>query len=678
MMTKGSYTGAGKVWSGDIEPVSTDLLQALGAFTALTRWTGGGEIEFVEEIIPTSPSGVGRWAIDFNPRFPAWIFASSYAGCNLPALLLQHAQQALTDPKAVWSHPSLGGDPAGEHAAAAANRASFVRTLVETPIVHIEHCRYLPGTAVTAQYRVAATSGKLAAGIPLHPNVKFPVLPQACVDSLGPKKASQKAKTQLAGASRQVQYVAEDLQRLIHAVVSRLAANPAMIEHSPRYVLNIDSVDTLLKRNKGILETAIAGTNAKLAAAGAFAQDGGSRGPLQLQMCLSVKTQPNTDVVRAAYNNGYLAECIDMAEVYHSVEDSGFPFERVVLTGPGKWWDRLSPAQRAAQFQYEGPRKLHAVFADSLADLRTIAARLLDPTDVLDAEVIGIRWAPIWGTESRFGLDPEDTEVVRDAAALIAGLPEGRFRLGMHFHHASSVLGGKRWFALASAFAVFCGQFSTLCGQPIATIDIGGGFEPHFLSSEFAARQLPRLFENVHKHCNTLPARSVGTSAAAPVCVQFELGKSVSEDAGGVLTRILAIRERRDRKQKSRRISDALERKRKDEQSGEGAGARAIVVDTTCADISTPNAKAVFLVRLPSETDAANGALPQCVPLAPGNTLIWGRTCMEWDGVRGAFELPADVREGDMLLIAGCGAYDMSMQYDFGDGIGRTKNVVML
>jgi diaminopimelate decarboxylase len=409
------------------------------------------------------------------------------------------------------------------------------------------------------------------------------------------------------------------------------------------------------------METAIAAANAKYA--------DGDRLPLQLQMCLSVKTQPNTLVVRAAEANGYLAECIDMAEVYHSVENGGFPFERVVLTGPGKWWDRISAAERAAQFAYTGPRRLHAVFADSLADLRTIAARLLDPAHPLDAEVIGIRWSPLSGRASRFGLDPQDTEIVRGAAEVIASLPAGRFRLGMHFHHASSVLGGKVWFAVANAYTVFCGEFSALCGQPISTIDFGGGFDPHFLASEYVASQLPTLFASVHEHCN----RADRPPTAGTVTVQFELGKSVSEDAGGVLTRIIAVRERRNYRPEPESESTDDE-----DEKPEGKGAvHALIVDTTVADVSTPNGKAVFLVRFP-EPGSPEGAAPRCIPLAAGDTQIWGRTCMEWDLIKGGFELPEEVQEGDLLLIAGCGAYDVSMQYDFGDGMGRTKNVIVL
>jgi hypothetical protein len=58
-----------------------------------------------------------------------------------------------------------------------------------------------------------------------------------------------------------------------------------------------------------------------------------------LQLCLSVKTQPHRDVLLAARELGYYAECISMAEVYHAL-DAGYDSTQIVLTGRiTAWWD---------------------------------------------------------------------------------------------------------------------------------------------------------------------------------------------------------------------------------------------------------------------------------------------------------------------------------------------------
>ena len=44
---------------------------------------------------------------------------------------------------------------------------------------------------------------------------------------------------------------------------------------------------------------------------------------------------------------------------------------------------------------------------------------------------------------------------------------------------------------------------------------------------------------------------------------------------------------------------------------------------------------------------------------------------MEFDSITGLFSLPTRAATGDFVLICCTGAYDMSMQYDFGDGFAR-------
>ena len=72
------------------------------------------------------------WAIDWNPRFPSWIFACTYSGCNLPALLVTAAAAAA----------AAGGSGSEESSRAAAaamsmslslQSVSFTKTIVEIP-----------------------------------------------------------------------------------------------------------------------------------------------------------------------------------------------------------------------------------------------------------------------------------------------------------------------------------------------------------------------------------------------------------------------------------------------------------------------------------------------------------------------------------------------------------------
>ena len=293
----------------------------------------------------------------------------------------------------------------------------------------------------------------------------------------------------------------------------------------------------------------------------------------------------------------------------------------------------------------------------------------------LDTTTVGIRWAPIWNVQSRFGLDCQNAHIVEQAAEVIAALPV-QYKLGMHFHHAPSVLGMQQWLGLVQGFVVFCKEFEQLCGRSVTTLDFGGGFEAHYLDSAGGLEQMRSLFQcvsNTWRSSTTLPEH-----LHIPI-VQFELGKCVSESAGGVLTRVLTVRER----------YEAAE----EHISSEASSVQAIIVDTTIADLSVPNSRAVFWLQphcssaeqhsTEQREELHTAAAPymgdtqyRCQLLGPGSTEVWGRTCMEWDRLIGSYDLPPGLRVGDLLLIAGSGAYDMSMQYGFGDGAPRTQNVL--
>jgi len=83
-MEKRLKTEQGKTWAGRIEDVPGTFLGPLENLLAGIEWTGGGEIELVR-------NGAGLHLIDWNPRFPAWIYGAAIAGRNLPGALVAAA-----------------------------------------------------------------------------------------------------------------------------------------------------------------------------------------------------------------------------------------------------------------------------------------------------------------------------------------------------------------------------------------------------------------------------------------------------------------------------------------------------------------------------------------------------------------------------------------------------------
>ena len=277
----------------------------------------------------------------------------------------------------------------------------------------------------------------------------------------------------------------------------------------------------------------------------------------------------------------------------------------------------------------------------------------------------------------------------------------------MHFHFAMSNIGLEPWYAQAQAYCTFSATFSKKIGRPVAILDFGGGWEPYaFMSQANPAEATEPCAEVRLSQLMALVRSEFGHQKLLP-CVQFEPGKSISEAAGGIITRIICIRHRKEQEENpdgsdtSDDDGDGDDESSARELPDEEASCRAIIVDASVADISCPHLHPVFWRpapgRLPlgmhddgppllgsgsgcpASPPVAELAGSSCwIPLPPGNDAIWGRTCMEFDCIGGSqqFSLPAGARPGDLLLFSFVGAYDFTNSYAFGDGVGRDMHVV--
>jgi diaminopimelate decarboxylase len=108
-MRKTLVTPEGKTWAGHVEAVPPPTYVALQQACEVMGWSGGGELEYVE------PEHGDLCLIDFNPRFPAWIYGATIAGFNLPARLFAAAA----------GYPTIQERPRGQE---------FVRVVWEIPV----------------------------------------------------------------------------------------------------------------------------------------------------------------------------------------------------------------------------------------------------------------------------------------------------------------------------------------------------------------------------------------------------------------------------------------------------------------------------------------------------------------------------------------------------------------
>ena len=79
---KRSVTSQGKTWAAAVTAAPAYVWGRLASLVAELRWTGGGEVEFIRD------ERGEDWLIDFNPRFPAYIYGLTLCGHNLPACLV--------------------------------------------------------------------------------------------------------------------------------------------------------------------------------------------------------------------------------------------------------------------------------------------------------------------------------------------------------------------------------------------------------------------------------------------------------------------------------------------------------------------------------------------------------------------------------------------------------------
>lgn len=135
-MRKQTQTSEGKTWAGRVSAADPAVVESLREVVAELEWTGGGELEFVRAVDGTLQ------LIDWNPRFPAWIHAATFAGHNLPAQVVEAAGF-------------------GKAAAVPFRAAQFTRVVVEIPV----HPQY-PLPAVKAPLDEWQVGSKHPSGMP--------------------------------------------------------------------------------------------------------------------------------------------------------------------------------------------------------------------------------------------------------------------------------------------------------------------------------------------------------------------------------------------------------------------------------------------------------------------------------------------------------------------------------
>ncbi len=267
-MSKHDNASGGKTEAGHIADVPEGILRPFHNVVAYLNWTGGAELRFIRD-----EAGV-LWLLEWNPRFPAWIYGATLAGQNLPGLLLEH----------------ITGAPAKKPTE---NYQRFTSVVLEIP-VHSANASLFPPKPIVSSFDSSSRE---------HPS-HIPMLA---------KKLQELSKLNTKASSDE-----SDIPSLPSSIIQDIATfNFTQIQTPCRLFLKT-TAESLFKSSMEFIHRV-------------------NNQPVTVAIAYSVKTNPDDRLIELAHHSGFLAEVISQLEV-QKVLSKGFSPGRLVLNGPGKWW----------------------------------------------------------------------------------------------------------------------------------------------------------------------------------------------------------------------------------------------------------------------------------------------------------------------------------------------------
>lgn len=602
--------------------VPDELLKSLECIVKEIEWTGGSEIEFIETIDGT------RYLIDWNPRFPAWIYGSVHAAdVNVPLILigaillksyginiLKNDWRAKIEENVIISPLSTG---------------SFVRTTIEqrnTGVQSLSTASANDSAIISAR---VVSSGKGGSTDRLHPSRNTNAGKLIQQHKPGESKLTTKTNEKSISSSELPSH--RDLESILQ---SNHYNTPLIIcdHHSVRSNIKTMS-DTILK----IIDKMYHSTNLSFSA----------------KFAVSIKTNPSREILQTCLKENMMAEAISLYEVRAAL-DAGFAENKIILNGPGKWFDSNCN-------KYSSSISLYAIIADSVEEFEQLSesvrlGRVLNNSQsnklgITRAEYIGVRLAvPMTG--SRFGVDIANPEMLNRVVQALKNLPESQKTI-YHFHFASSTLGISAWLGAAKTVLCTAKNIDLLAGRSCSILDFGGGWGYNTLNETESIETVKHLLSTIIKNFPNL------------LDIIFEPGKAILQSTGILLSRVLNVRE----STVQMRESQSDKHPSKDDTNNKSKE-RIAIIDTCIAELPDLNSHPHEFFWIP--TNSPPTAQWRKLVRSNANGAIYGRICMENDILAHSIDLPQELKAGDLIAITSVGAYDSSMAYKFGTGIADT------
>ncbi|MCM2280078.1 MAG: diaminopimelate decarboxylase [Oligoflexia bacterium] len=331
-------------------------------------------------------------------------------------------------------------------------------------------------------------------------------------------------------------------------------------------------------------------------------------------ICFAVKSNSNVAILRLLANEGAGMDIVSGGELYRA-GIAGVPGRDIVFSGVGKTPGEMARALEYGEtgifsFNVESEPELHmlSAVAQHMGRTAPIALRFNPDVDPKTHPYIstGLK-------KNKFGLNRKEIlEIARD----VSRYPGITIR-GISIHIGSQLLSlapledaFKRTRALLS-------ELETLLPEPIRFVDLGGGVGITYRNEKTIP--IPRYCAMIRKHFGP------GARSGRPLKILIEPGRSISGNAGVLLSEVLY--------RKMRKEKDFL------------------IVDAGMNDLVRPS---------------LYGSFHDIVPVARMNgvrkkTDVVGPVCESGDCFASERPLPRKLDQGDLVAILSAGAYGFAM-----------------
>ncbi|MCM8770189.1 MAG: diaminopimelate decarboxylase [Candidatus Omnitrophica bacterium] len=331
--------------------------------------------------------------------------------------------------------------------------------------------------------------------------------------------------------------------------------------------------------------------------------------PLSPLICYSVKANSNLTILKLMKHYGLGLDVVSEGELRRAIK-VGFPSMKIVFAGVGKTTQEIDLAVKHQIFCLTVENEEELAQVEERAIKNRSCLRCLLRLN-LDIDIDTHHYVKTAKKESKFGLD------LTTAARLLTRRKKwlGARIVGIHFHLGSQIKETIGYELALKKAKAFC-QENNFTPE---ILDIGGGFGIHYAPQD--------------QVCPITTFASVIKEALArwaKVKLVLEPGRYLVGNSGFLLTEVLYIKQRPD-------------------------GKTFVIVDAAMND----------LVR-PSFYNSYHHILP--VRKTLGGTFVAdvvGPICETGDYLARERRLPGSLKRGDLLVIAGAGAYGFSMASNY-------------